>query len=804
MFDDCVGPNDFHGGQAVSATPDMAFWLGAGKNAAMKSQLIHGCHLPPDRLCEEPYHIEQSQTRRTFLATVSSAGFAVPMAMLARPLQLVAAEPAADDFQPIELPKWVFDVTRMAFITPGDVDKAGHAGVQVAHGNAVWPYYPLRRDGGGLRPDDDRLLRKFIDDCHCHKMKLVLGLPPFPPVELVQKHPDWRVHPDDSRTVLKLLPNEKELGTRIGCNLGPWGDYLIDVCCELVEDYHLDGFSFDGNYHPPICYCPACKKAYRSDHGSELPARVNLDDLAYRQYVVWRGERLEQHYRRMQQRLKIVNPDAVLMSWSVNAGRYGQFLHLPRAMPTRLNLLFDLPMQEWWLDETNFGGSVAPAFGAAYLRAVTGDRPNASEAYLMSRGNPYGTDSFPAHERHTRNVLAMTNGSITAESFGWPMPPDSTEAIFEQVAQRERWLTRTRRLPWAAQLVSEQTRHFYAYGDVPERFLAHQLGAFRCAYEEHLPLSLINDWDVTADALATYSVLLLPNAAALSDKQANAVRDYVRSGGGLVASAETSLFDELGRSRGDFALADVLGVSYQGRPNAPNKRPELDANFAVTVDERYSKERTGVVRLAWGEHPSFKDERLQQLVPSRSVIFRGPLVRVSSQTNDAQYVATMTPEGTAGEAMPAIVARSFERGKVVYLAAAIDAALWSYAYPYQRRLLARALEWAARVPQPVKVQAPMCVQSTYFVQSDQTGKRLIVHFFNGMNTTANHGLPAADVPLREETVPIHGISVTFNGLTPRSFRVEPGGRQIEPQVDGGRAIVELPPLKLHYMLVADY
>ncbi|MGH7138466.1 MAG: hypothetical protein ACREHD_22170, partial [Pirellulales bacterium] len=406
----------------------------------------------------------------------------------------------------------------------------------------------------------------------------------------------------------------------------------------------------------------------------------------------------------------------------------------------------------------------------------------------MSRGNPYGTDSFPAHERRTRNLLAMTNGSITAESYGWPMPPGSTEAIFEQVRQRDRWLTHTRRLPWAAQLVSEQTRHFYAFGDVPERFLAHQYGAFRCAYEEHLPLSLINDWDVTADTLAPYSVLLLPNAAALSDKQADAVREYVRSGGGLVVSAETSLFDELGQPRGEFALADVLGVSYEGTPRVPLERAELDANFAVAVDERYWKERTGVARLAWDEHPLLNDEKLHQLVPQRSVTFRGPLVRVSPRANDARVVATMTPEGSAGEALPAIVVRSFGRGKAVYLAAAIDAALWSCAYPYQRRLLARALEWVAREPAPLEVKAPMCVQATYFVQSDKTGERLVVHFFNGLNTAANHGLPASDVPLREETIAVPGINVVFREPAPKRFRVEPGGRQIEPKVDGGRVV----------------
>jgi hypothetical protein len=741
------------------------------------------------------------QSRRTFLAAASGTALGLPLAVLARPGRL-AAESGADAFRPVESPAWVGDVTRMAFITPGDVDKAADAGVQVAHGNGVWPHYPLRRDGGGLKPDDDRLLRGFVEGCHRRGIRLVLGLPPFPPVALVKEHPEWRVHPDNTGSVLKQSPHEQNLGTRVGCNLGPWGDYLIDVCCELVQDYHLDGFSFDGNYHPPICYCPACTAAYRSDRNVDLPAQVSLDDVAYRQYLVWRGERLEDHYRRMQKRLKGVDPDAVLMSWSVNAGRYGHFLHLPRAMPTRLNQLFDLPMQEWWLDETNFGASVAPAFGAAYLRAVAGDRPNASEAYLMSRGNPYGSDSFPAHERRTRNLLAMTNGSITAESFGWPVPAGSTEEVFEQVGQRGRWLTHTRRLAWAAQLVSEQTRQFYAYRDVPERFLAHQFGAFRCAYEAHLPLALVNDWDITAEALAGYSVLLLPNAAALSDQAAEAVREYVRGGGGLVASAETSLFDELGRPRGDFALADVFGVSFEGRPSAPLERANLDANFAVTVDERYWKERTGVAQLAWKDHALFADDRLRRLVPRGAVNFRGPLVRVSQPADLSDVVATMTPEG-GREAVPAMMARSYGKGKVLYFAAAVDAALWTYAYPYQRLLLARALEWAARGPAPIQVKAPLCVQTTHFVQTDQAGERWILHFFNGVNTAANHGLPSSDVPLREETIPIHGIEVTIVGVAPKSCHVEPGGREVERRLDGGRVTVELPPLDIHSMLVAE-
>jgi hypothetical protein len=734
-----------------------------------------------------------SATRRAFLA---EAGGALALAALS---SAEAADPpppgAADAVRP---PDWVYGVTRMTFVTPGQVAAAAQAGFQVVHTNLVWPYFPLRRDNGGLSADDDRRLRDLVADCHRLGLKVVLGLPPFPPVALVREHPDWRVHADDGGAILKAVPSEKDLGTRRGCNLGPWGDYLIEVCAELTRDYHLDGFSFDGNYHPPLCHCPACKAAYRKDTGRPLPTRVSLDDLAYREYLVWRGERLEDHYRRLQRRLKAVHPDAVLMSWTVNAGRYGHLVQSPRSMPTRLNQLFDLPMQEWWLDETNLGASLLPSFGAAYLRATAGDRPCAAEPYLMSRGTPPGTDSFPAHERLTRCLLNLTYGGVAAESLGWPGHEASARADARAVAERAPYLTRAAPLPWAGLLVSEQTRQFHAYQDIPERFIPHVLGAFRAATEEHLPLTLLNDWDLDTAGLGRYAVVVLPSAAALSDAQAAAVRDYVRRGGGLVATGETSLADDLGRPRRDFALADVFGISYRGRPVSP-----APADAAVRFDEDYWKHRTGVALLSWGEHPLVQDRRLRQLVPGTSVHFRGPLVRVSEPEREAEVAVRLLPDGGRDRPLPAAVLRRFGEGRVAYFAAGVDAALWSYSYPYQRRLLAGALEWAARVPAPVSVTAPMGVQATCFLQSDRAGRRTIIHLFNGLNTTANHGLPAADVPLREEAVPVHGIEVRFHRDVPKAFRCEPGGRPVRVRREGETAVVELPPLDIHALLVGE-
>lgn len=742
---------------------------------------------------------KQDPNRREFLGAVGEA--LVGGAIIAATAHH-AASPRDDQaaFQSATIPEWVLGVTTMAFGGWGDIERLKDAGVQVLHTNLIWPYYPLKKDGGGLKADSDADLKRLVEAVHQQGAKLSLGLPPFPPVELVRQHPDWRVHPDAAGSMLKVEPKEEDLSTRMGCNLGPWGEYLIEVCAELVRDYGIDGFSFDGNYHPALCYCPSCAAAYRKEHDRPLPAMANLDDVGYRRYLVWRGEKLEDHYRRLRQRIQQENPAAAIMTWTVNAGRYGHFLFSPRAMPTRLNRLIDLPMQEWWLDETNLGASIAPAFGAAYLHATTGGRPCASEPYLMSRGNPYGTHSFPKHERLARTLLALTHGNVTAQSFGWPGHKESTRDVCREVNRRAEWLIRTEPLTWGAILVSEQTRQFHAYRDIKEHFLPHVFGTFRVGLEEHLNLRLINDWDLTPEELKKYQVLILPNAAALSDSQVAAVRDYVHGGGGLVASCETSLCDELGQPRENFALADVFGVAFQGRPvSKPGEKPQLDENFAHHLGPDYWAQRVSLATLSWGNHEIVRDERLRDLVPTSTVIFRGPQVIISEPKSPDEVAWRMRLDGDEQALLPAAVARTFGRGRVVYLAVALEAALWSYSFPYQRRLLARSMEWAAARPFEIQVDAPMCVETTFFRQTLDGKSRVVIHFFNGINSTGGHGLPASEVPLREEAIPIHGIRVRFHQNPPKRCRYEPDGVDVPLQ----NHAVKLPPLGIHGMLVAE-
>ena len=721
------------------------------------------------------------------------------------------------DFKAVEPAAWVYEGVQKAFV--GDfanpktlpyVDDLAAVGVTVIHTGGPDPYFPLRRDGGaGIDAKEGALMQTAFERMRSHKMRVVIGVSPYAPVEYVKLHPEWRQKLSAKEKpldpALDLTKPENAAQRSLSLNT-PYGDYLIENLAEIFADYRVDGISFDGNYHPPLNYTPYDMELYRTETGREFPAKIDLTSDDYKIYLLWADTKLENWYRKLHARLREVNPQAAVYTWTTNAGRYGHFLTSPRVMSARMNLLFDSPVQEWWLDEVNLGASVVPAFGAAYVRALTGGRTGASEPYIMSHGNPYSTSSFPRHELFVRCMMAMTNGSITPLAVPTAAGKEAGDFTLREIGRRKPWLIRTTPEPWAALLVSEQTRQFYAGGQIMERFLAHALGVFRVGYEEHLPITLVTDLDLRAERLAPYKVLILPNAAALSDAQVATIREYVQNGGGLVATCETSLFDELGHPRPNFALADLFGVDYQGRPKAPTERAALDANFAIVVDDKYWANRQGTAEMRWGAGDLqtgelINDPRLPLVTNGVQASFKGPMVLMSEARAPMQRAMFMFPEGKPP--VPAVVMGGQGKGRVVYMAAGFDAANYSYGYPYERIIFAQAIHWAARTPPPVAVEAQMCIQSTVFRQKDAAGERLVVHLFNGLNTTSDHGLPEVDVPLREEAVPVGGIKVRFHGLLPKRVHLEPEGVDLPTSALGEWTEVAVPSLAVHALVVAE-
>ena len=75
---------------------------------------------------------------------------------------------------------------------------------------------------------------------------------------------------------------------------------------------------------------------------------------------------------------------------------------------------------------------------------------------------------------------------------------------------------------------------------------------------------MVHDRLLDAKHTDQFKLLILPNIAALSDHQCEQLREYVRRGGSLMATHETSLYDEWGVRRQDFGLGELFGVRFKG------------------------------------------------------------------------------------------------------------------------------------------------------------------------------------------------------------------------------------------------
>jgi hypothetical protein len=113
---------------------------------------------------------------------------------------------------------------------------------------------------------------------------------------------------------------------------------------------------------------------------------------------------------------------------------------------------------------------------------------------------------------------------------------------------------------------SRATRDFYrTTSPGHDSFGAAFQGTEQVLMQKHILYDLLADDQLDEAHLRKYRVLILPNARCLSNREVATLRAFVERGGNLIATYATSLHDETGRQRSDFALADVFGAHFTGQ-----------------------------------------------------------------------------------------------------------------------------------------------------------------------------------------------------------------------------------------------
>lgn len=687
------------------------------------------------------------------------------------------------DSTPETVPEWIYAATGIARVSfsLAEVMSAitdGASVVEVPIRDLSSAYYPSNIVPANATYGNGVLLRQLIDYAHNHGAKLIGSMQACKDSYCLALHTDWRQRPTDSTSWLTAPADQVT-----GCLVSPYGTYLRNEVLEQAQEIGLDGITFQGYSNTQaFCYCTYCKAKYLADTGGSIPASVNYDDANFRRYLLWHDEQIIAHFTALRSQVRAANPDFGILSWSANAGEYSHFLASPRVAPTALNGLFDCAMQRPYYDDANLGLSVVPEFGIRYLAGLTRHRPFVAEADYTTRNadrTPGITgSSMPEAEVQFRMLSAIAAGSTFA--FSSAEKRYMRPSLMAMASARAPWTYRAVAVKWAAMVVSETTRQFYGRTDAGNRYMRSCFGFFRALLDAHVPVEIISEADLESGLASGYSVLILPNTACLSAAGLTAVRSFVSSGGGLVATSAASLYDENGTARGDFGLADLFGVSKSGAPVSVVSR-------AAVLDTAYLRNQSTLSKM---------------LSPYGHVTsYTGDVIPVTLQ-GGAATMATVCSDGNCATAYPAYVTSvAAGGGRVAYFPAGMDAAFFNYTYPYEGVLLRDAVNWVASVTPNVTVSAPKTVQATFFTQNE--GKRLVIHLLNATNSRSGHANPANDVPARDEVVPVYDVEVWFNNNVPAAVALQPEGTPLTLVQEGGRAKVVVPVVSQHSMVVAD-
>ena len=411
-------------------------------------------------------------------------------------------------------------------------------------------------------------LRKQIDATHRNGMAAMTWFPGTHCRSAAEAHPDWRVVELDRGGT----GNSESLHNL--CIHSPFREALTGFVLESLTKYDLDGFWFDGAIlsHPGVvgCACHHCRTRFQRDEGLAFPAHADWDDPAFRRWVAWRYRVFMEFWGELAARVRREFPRARIV---VN--------HLHRLWsPWHSAIPIDLYAADVIAgsEATRFDAAFCARKQRAYGKADTDVWVGLHDYFYRNATWPAACDMDNLYRHHALSCL--TAGAMP--SFGTPDPAEKLTPAYDHLSAlinpRRNFVTGVA-VPFAALLLSQQAETFYfSRRDAakpeqwrypacyPRDYWDTVLGWHHALVENQFPLDIVFDAHLTPDRLPAYRVVVAPCAVALSDRQIQAMVDYVAGGGVLVTDAWCGAGDEWGERVAATRLRPLLGSQAKPPP----------------------------------------------------------------------------------------------------------------------------------------------------------------------------------------------------------------------------------------------
>jgi hypothetical protein len=357
------------------------------------------------------------------------------------------------------------------------------------------------------------------------------------------------------------------------------------------------------------------------------------------------------------------------------------------------------------------------------------------------------------------------------------------EDLYVWHTKNEKYLRHEMPIARVALVYSQQTAWFYGGEKANAKVEDHALGWYQALVEARIPFEMVHDRLLDTERTKQFKTLILPNIAALSNAQCDQLRAFVKNGGSLIATYETSLYDEFGVRRKDFGLGDLLGVKWSRKIEGPMQNSYLNLEHEGTPHHPMLKDLEDAVRIINGV------SRL--VVEPREKFGQMPLTLVPSYPD--LPMEKVFPRQAKTD-IAGVYLRESGAGRVAYFPWDIDRTYWEVLCLDHFKLLRNAVEWATNEKLGFEVSGPGLVEVTAWRHRDA----IVIHLVNLSNPMAMKGPYREFIPVGEQR-----ISMRLP-MTMQAKQVKLLVANTNPKVEGKQElIITVPSITDHEVVAID-
>ncbi|MBC7326800.1 beta-galactosidase trimerization domain-containing protein [bacterium] len=579
-------------------------------------------------------------------------------------------------------------------------------------------------------------LNEYLAEAHSQGIKVVI----YYNVHAVErsyarKHPEWQQIQEDGKPIETVY----EVDSSFCINSG-WREEVFKALRTLAF-YEIDGIFFDGPiFFANTCYCESCKRLFRENYGRELPSKTRLsasrDDPDWKLLIEFQTDSIARFLRDCNAVLKAINPQIMLY---MNGNPIAPSWTTGRDNRKIIRETDILGAEGGFL----YGGLEEPIYkpGATAKLLETQAQGKPTVVFDAGKQGPWAFSMLPPGEISLLYSQTISHGAqvwfaICSEPSLHPQEMEVVRKYNEFIEKNPDPFFSTHSLARIALVWPQRTSDYYLGSPVPHTDFTKEMRAQRAGnlleefygfydglVRNHFPFDVIDE-----EALLNvdkYDLLILPNVAHLREEEMESIRNFLRRGGNLIASFETSLYD-YGERRDNFGLKDVFGMKRVGEIFGP-----LRWDYVTSSDKGHFSLKGINQKLIYA--PTYG-------------------IEVESDARKVLMFCHPLPGCYAGRPQPSphpfLIENKFGKGRVIYLAGTFGTSLFSFRFPEFYRILRNLV---SRMSRPlIELEG---VPSSLEVSLRRKGDRIYIHL---INFTSEMKRPI------ERIVPLYAVEITLH------------------------------------------